>query len=944
MITGRLYFKIYIHLIITLLFSNQALTMAQRIRSFTKNDYLASSQNWAVTSDDNGYHYFCNSTGLLEFDGVTWTSYPSPNNSILRAVAVDHDNIIYTGGYRELGYWKRNSLNRLEYHSLTSKIEKYFTNNEEFWSIYSTNNGIVFHSFSKLYIYRNSKFTILKPGGFINFATKINDDVFVAISKKGIYKLNKNKLQPFIEDPFFESKLIRFIALSSQPETYYIGTESNGLYTYNEKSGNIKPVSKELQSIFIKNQINKGIINNEGHAVIGTILNGVIAFNKDGKIVFHYNKENGLQSNTVLGMDMDNNHNIWLALDNGIEFIPSSFDGKKRFFHSEELGAVYTASLYHNTLFIGTNQGLYSTTWNNQNDKFTLLDKTQGQIWDTEVIDNKLFVGHNTGTFVIDDNHFEPISNFSGAYSITRHPQNPNVLLQGTYNDLIVYKRINNRWKFSNTIKGFNNLTRYVEFDHLGNLWASHVYRGIYKLRLNDELDSVISIKHYEKIDIIDKNIGDSKAFKVEGRIVLTSGKIMYTYDDLNDTIIPYRELNSHLDEYKSSHKIIHASKHQYWFINKDGMACFDIRPDTIQKLKEYPNAVFQNHLIPTYENVIQLNDSNVFVCMDNGYALLNPLNKHEGDEINHFIPILRQAKSDDGKKELIDLDISKTSYSLPNRLNNLMVRYSFPLINGDPIQFQYKIDGLTEDWSSLYDKPEFMITRIPPGEYTLNVRAINSWKKYSQIHDLKITIHKPWYQSGIAIFIYFIVLSFLLAISRRITTQKIKLKEKRTREEKEKELIKLRNDKLRAELSHKSQQLASSAMGVMKKNEFLMSLKAKIKRQKEALGTRYPDKYYTDLVKKIDDNISGQDDWQLFEANFEQAHETFLKTLKSNYPDLTPGDLRLCAYLRINLTSKDIAPLLGISVRGVENHRYRLRKKLNLEGDHNLVDFLIGI
>nr|WP_321452080.1 triple tyrosine motif-containing protein [uncultured Carboxylicivirga sp.] len=931
-------------MIIIFLFSNQAIIMAQRIRSFTKNDYLASSQNWAVTSDDNGYHYFCNSTGLLEFDGVTWTSYPSPNNSILRAVAVAQDNIIYTGGYRELGYWKRNSLNMLEYHSLTSKIEKYFTNNEEFWSIYSTNNGIVFHSFSKLYIYSNGKFTILEPGGFINFATKINDDVFVAISKKGIYKLNKNKLEPFIEDPFFKSELIRFIALSSQPEIYYIGTESHGLFTYDEKSGNIKPVSKELQTIFIKNQINKGIINNEGHAVIGTILNGVIAFNKDGKIVFHYNKENGLQSNTVLGMDMDKNHNIWLALDNGIEFIPSSFDGKKHFFHSEELGAVYTASLYNNTLYIGTNQGLYSTTWNNQNDKFTLLDKTQGQIWDTQVIDNKLFVGHNTGTFLIDDNYLEPLSNFSGAYSITRHPQNPNVLIQGTYNDLIVYKRINNRWKFSNTIKGFNNLTRYVEFDHLGNLWASHVYRGIYKLRLNDELDSVISIKHYEKIDISDKNIGDSKAFKVEGRIVLTSGKIMYTYDDLNDTIIPYRELNLNLDEYKSSHKIIHASKHQYWFINKNGMACFDIRPDTIQKLKEYPNAVFQNHLIPTYENVIQLNDSNVFVCMDNGYALLNPLNKREGDEINHFIPILREAKSDDGKKEVIDLDITKTSYSLPNRLNNLMVRYSFPLINGDPIQFQYKIDGLTEDWSSLYDKPEFTITRIPPGEYTLNVRAINSWKKYSQIHDLKITINKPWYQSGIAIFIYFIVLSFLLAISRRITTQKIKLKEKRTREEKEKELIKLRNDKLRAELSHKSQQLASSAMGVIKKNEFLMSLKAKIKRQKEALGTRYPDKYYTDLVKKIDDNISGQDDWQLFEANFEQAHETFLKTLKTNYPDLTPGDLRLCAYLRINLTSKDIAPLLGISVRGVENHRYRLRKKFNLEGDHNLVDFLIEI
>ena len=67
-------------------------------------------------------------------------------------------------------------------------------------------------------------------------------------------------------------------------------------------------------------------------------------------------------------------------------------------------------------------------------------------------------------------------------------------------------------------------------------------------------------------------------------------------------------------------------------------------------------------------------------------------------------------------------------------------------------------------------------------------------------------------------------------------------------------------------------------------------------------------------------------------------------KNLMNHYPDLTPGDLKLCAYLKMNLSSKEIAVLLNISTRGVEIRRYRLRKKLNLEHDKNLVEFLMEL
>lgn len=200
-----------------------------------------------------------------------------------------------------------------------------------------------------------------------------------------------------------------------------------------------------------------------------------------------------------------------------------------------------------------------------------------------------------------------------------------------------------------------------------------------------------------------------------------------------------------------------------------------------------------------------------------------------------------------------------------------------------------------------------------------------------------------PWYLSIWAKISSVLMVLFLLLLFQRQVINQTRRKEHRKREEKEKELIHLRNEKLQDEISFKSQELANSTMLIIKKNEFLLELKRVLKSQKNQLESRFPDKYYQDLVKKIDDNIASHDDWKTFETNFERAHEEFIKKLKTNYPKLTPGDLRLCAYLRINLSSKEIAPLLGVSVRGVENHRYRLRKKMGLDIDVNLNEVMMN-
>ena len=93
-------------------------------------------------------------------------------------------------------------------------------------------------------------------------------------------------------------------------------------------------------------------------------------------------------------------------------------------------------------------------------------------------------------------------------------------------------------------------------------------------------------------------------------------------------------------------------------------------------------------------------------------------------------------------------------------------------------------------------------------------------------------------------------------------------------------------------------------------------------------------------ILQHIRENISQEDQWQVFQENFDLIHKDFFKKLKKLYPQLTPTDLRMAVLIRLNYTSKEIAEMQNISLRGVETARYRLRKKLQLTEEDNLYDF----
>jgi DNA-binding CsgD family transcriptional regulator len=162
--------------------------------------------------------------------------------------------------------------------------------------------------------------------------------------------------------------------------------------------------------------------------------------------------------------------------------------------------------------------------------------------------------------------------------------------------------------------------------------------------------------------------------------------------------------------------------------------------------------------------------------------------------------------------------------------------------------------------------------------------------------------------------------------------------------EKNEKEIVKLRNEKLEAEIQHKNNELASVAMHLVQKGELLGKVKDQMVKLKNAPGTEKDADDFKKIIRVISEEDKIDKQWQQFAKHFDTVHSDFLTILKSKYPNLSANELKLSAYLRMNLSTKEIAQLMNISVRGVEISRYRLRKKLEIPTEMNLFNFLLNL
>jgi DNA-binding CsgD family transcriptional regulator len=272
-------------------------------------------------------------------------------------------------------------------------------------------------------------------------------------------------------------------------------------------------------------------------------------------------------------------------------------------------------------------------------------------------------------------------------------------------------------------------------------------------------------------------------------------------------------------------------------------------------------------------------------------------------------------------------------------------------------------LENYDETWSDFNTGNFKEYTYLPQGDYVFKVKARNLFEAGEAAYTYSFTILPAWYETRLAFVAYVILVLMLVAgliffINKRSQKKTMDMekqkefeleKQKKQYEEemiaKKHEIKELKNQQLQYNLRHKSQELANSTMNLIRKNEILLEIMKEISSVyddiKSRLDTRLILSRLNKMERDIKHNIENDDNWKRFEENFDLAYENFLKRLGETYPDLTVSDKKLCAYLKMDLSTKDIAPLLNMSIRSIETNRYRLRKKLGLGRNDNLSLFL---
>ncbi|SHJ38944.1 hypothetical protein SAMN04487911_11951 [Arenibacter nanhaiticus] len=891
------------------------------IQNYRIFEYQAASNNWDLAVAPEGELYVANGKGLLHYNGEQWTLYQLPNKTIIRSVAWIEEKI-YTGSYEEFGFWEKNEFGGLEYTSLTNLIQDHEFTSEEFWQILPFGDAIMFRSFSGIYMYQENQISIVEPRFVVNHMVVWEDMIVVAGGQNGLSYIKDKELLPVIDSEILNTKIV--VDMEPTPTGLLIGTKLHGAYLLTE--GSLEPLVEEINKELKQHQLNQVLLLDNGKLAFGTIKNGIYIFDPEDNTFHYLNREVGLQNNTVLALEQFEKQ-LWIGLDNGIDRLQT--DNPLTYYtdYTGVVGTVYDMALHRGTLYLGSNTGIYYF----EGEKLRFVEGSQGHIWDLEVIAGDLFCGHNTGTFILDKGNLKPISEISGGYQIAKAPGANSLYLQGTYTGLARYhKDEQGQWSVA-AIQGISFPIKYLSFENPTTLWVAHPYKGLYRITLSDDYRSVVQKQEFGPESI--PNIYNIKLFKIKNQIVLFSEGVWYKYDPIVGKIIVFEEFQDY--NYK---ELVHFDDDNYWFIDNEGA-----KELLITNLKKdyfiLEDSQLGKRLVPASQNIIKLNDSIYFFTLSDGFSKLNlaQLRRHlQNVELTapKFVRFKDQEKI---------YSLGEGSFVIPyKRSHNILVEMAASKLIQP--RYYYELNGPLKQSGNL-DKGVVSFQNLPYGSYKLKAFTVGIDNVRSLPQQLEFEIKPPWYFSTVSFVIYGLMGIWAGFMVRNYNRRKLErkhglLKEKLEREQEE-QLAQLEKEKLAKEIKMKQKELTSTTMSMARKNELILELKNLLLMNKSKFDNQ---QRYRSFMKKLNSAISDDEDWRHFEVNFKELHNDFFETLLVRYPGLTSKDLKLCAYLKMNLVSKEIAPLMGISTRGVEIHRYRLRKKLELDSEQNISNFLITL
>jgi hypothetical protein len=546
----------------------------------------------------------------------------------------------------------------------------------------------------------------------------------------------------------------------------------------------------------------------------------------------------------------------------------------------------------------------------------------------------------------------ERIGTQTGAWLFLPLHDHPGYVICGSYTGLFLYEQKNGTLEFLWKIKGFEESSRVMEQDEEGNIWIAHGYLGLYKIRLSDDLREVVNSDFYNSKDGFPSDVFIN-VFKIENEMVFAGERGIYSYNKNNNAFEQHALFNSLISKNNHTRKLIEDKEGNIWFSSADELGILKKRNGQNYEVTKTIFNKLARRLVGGFEHIAYYDEHNVIIGTDDGFVHFNPAFNFNTDHT--FSTLIRKVETTGEKDSLLSggwIESPEESGwpDLPYSQNALRFTYSATSFEDAPkVQYQYKLDGYDDNWSSWTRLTSKEYTNLKEGNYTFQVKSRDIYNREGSIANFKFSVQPPWYRTILAYVVYGVMCVMLLYfVSKFAKVQQqrtMRLKEVQHHEEvlkAEKEIIKLNNEKLEGELSHKNKELASSAMHIVRNVETIQKIKTSLITAIETVHDNEAKSQMRKVLRSLASEITLENNWEQFELHFNQIHQDFLVRLRKEYPELTHSDIKLISYLKLNLSSKEIAPLLNLTVRGVEASRYRIRKKMNLNPAINLTEFIL--
>lgn len=926
------------------------------IINYSKNDFKAGTQTWDIDQDDNGRMYFANNEGLVTFDGNFWKIHPLPNKTIVRSLAIASNGKIYVGGQGELGYFFPDDRGYLKYESLIPLLppkQKVFA---DIWDIEILGESIFFRASDRLIMeLKNNSFSLYPPISDWLYMKNVGGKLFAQDRLNGLYTFRKNNWLPVINNQLLKGSVVSGLIAR--------GHDSTMLFTYDQKVLSLVNDSLSADRNFALPASSFNFFRvtemSPDNFVAGTVAEGCLIIDHHGRLIQKIARTEGLQNNNVLSVFIDKGKNLWAGLNNGISFI--AYNSAFKYITPNKGNEVsgFSTRIYRNQLYIGSSDGTYSVSLppgssdlSFTKGDFGMIAGTGGQVWRLDEVNQRLLMGHNTGCYTIDNNKATQLSSDAGWLFVPTSPVTPaRTILTGTYTGLKKIAFRNGRFSDLGNLKGIYESLRFLTIDNDETVWASHPYRGIYRIELNQD-STAFSATLYTDKDGLPSSL-DNQVFKIKNRVVFGTTRGVYEYNKEQKKFVPATFLHPIIGDTEVRY-MNEDEEGNIWFCSGKKLGLIDFGIEGKPRVIYFPE--INGQILSGFENVYAYNRENIFISSEKGIILLN-YEKYKTNKLK-LSTILGLVRTSGGGDSTIHggyyaPGMTTSRASLPNKFNSYHFEFSSPAFGLQKnIEYSFMLKGYENKWSNWTNKAEKEYTNLPFGDYSFHVKAHDNLGNQSDEIVYSFSILPPWYRTPWAYVAYMLLIAGLIyAIvvvqRRKMFRQKMMYEEKQRQmrvehqlvlEKNEKEIMKLKNEKLEGEILLKTKELADTSMHLVERSDALMKVKEELQKLYRKSDENHDIKKTLVLLGDIEKNDAS---WEKFAVHFDEINNNFLKNLKSKYHKLTNSDLKVCAYLQLNLSSKEIAQLMNISVRGVEISRYRLRKKLGLHSDQSIGDFL---